>query len=219
MRPQRPTVGDVLVAAGGTVIFLFSFAPFVAYEEALVRATAGENANFTGRFPAWSAQTFMAPLTWFVVVAGLLLVALAAVRILGGGNPARLGVSASQAQLGLGLFAFFVLLGYSLAPKDMLFGIDDADPDTRAILDFPLHFAWGGVLMLVGAVLALGGALLNHFGIDPLRPARPPARPDQGRADQTYPPPVEFHDVPTEQPRSQPYPPPVRFHEQSNEQS
>jgi uncharacterized integral membrane protein len=215
MRPQRPTVGDVLVAAGGTVIFLFSFAPFVAYDDALVRSARGDDAGFSGRFSAWSAQTFMAPLTWFVIVAGLLLVALAAVRIARGGDPARLGVSAGQAQLGLGMFVFFVLLGYALANKDMMFGIDDVNADVRAVLDFPLTFGWGGVLMLVGAVLALGGALLNHFGIDPLRPARPPATPYQAP---TYPPPVEFHDVPTDQPQSQPYPPPVQFHEQSNEQ-
>jgi uncharacterized integral membrane protein len=205
----------VLVAAGGTVIFLFSFAPFVAYDDALVRSAQGDDAGFSGRFSAWSAETFMAPLTWFVIVAGLLLVALAAVRVVRGGDPVRLRVSASQAQLGLGLFVFFVLLGYALAAKDMMFGIDDVNADVRAVLDFPLTFGWGGVLMLVGAVLALGGALLNHFGVNPLHPAR---RPTPVPRPSTYPPPVEFHEQPTDRPPPQPYPPPVQFHEQSTDQ-
>jgi hypothetical protein len=220
---RRLSVGDLLVAVGGVLIVIFSFAPFVAYDKALVESAAGAGSpDFDGWYSAWSAQTFMAPLTWFVVVAGLLLAALAVLRLVRGGNPARGGISATVAELGLALFAFFVLIGYALSAKDMMFGVDDINAEVRAVFDFPLGFSWGGMLMLAGAVLALAGALITHFDLVPaLRRASPsaasqPATPYQAP---TYPPPMEFHQQQSGGlPPQQPYPPPVQFHEQGRDQ-
>lgn len=150
---------------GGTLIFSFSFAPFVAYDERLVEAMAEGRAEFPESFSAWSTETFMAPITWWAIVAGALLAALGILRFATGRDVSLAGFRATPLQLALALYAFLLLLGYSVADKQQTFGYDPRGE----FVDFPLdpHFAWGGVLMLIGAAIGLIGAVLNHI----LRPA------------------------------------------------
>ena len=172
--PRRIALSDLLTAFGGLLIFAFSFAPFVAYDDDFADLVArSQNRDFDGWYMAWSLQTFMAPLTWFVIIAGLLLLASAVLRILRGGNPSRFGLSLTGVQLGLALFAFFVLVGYTLSDKQINFGLDEfADEEIR---DFDLSISWGGVLMLLGALIALAGAVLAHMNIGPVFDGGAPA--------------------------------------------
>jgi hypothetical protein len=98
-----------------------------------------------------------------VVFAGLLLVAAAVARFVTGRDLTLSGFTATQLEVGFGLFAFLVLLGYVLAEKQYVFG-QELSPSFLHVSIEP-HFAWGGVAMLVGSIIALIGALLNHIGI------------------------------------------------------
>lgn len=168
-RGRRLRLGDLLAVVGGLALGLCSFAPFVSYSGTLVaQAVQSEDGGFTGEYTAWSAQMFMAPLTWFVVIAGLLVVVLAVTRVQTGRDPLILGAPASVVQVGLALFAFFVLLGYALSHKQTLFGLDSLTAGDGGVLfaERPA-LAWGGWLMLLGALFASVGAVLNHFNAGP----------------------------------------------------
>jgi hypothetical protein len=166
---RRIRLGDLLVLIGGLVVFLFSFAPFVTYPDLAINEIVGAGeVTFDGWFMAWSTQMFMAPLTWWVIFAGLGLVALAIVRTMTGRDPELLRFRASQYQVGLGLFAFLVLLGYALSQKQISFGFDKAiSGDIPGYELYRPFFGWGGYLMLIGALVAAVGAVLNHFDIGP----------------------------------------------------
>jgi hypothetical protein len=166
---RRIRLGDLLVLIGGLFVFLFSFAPFVTYPDRAINDIVGSGEiTFDGWFMAWSTQMFMAPLTWWVIFAALGLVALAIVRTMTGRDPELLRLRVSQFQVGLGLFAFFVLLGYALSQKQISFGFDKVI--SGDIPEYELYrpfFGWGGYLMLIGALVAAVGAVLNHFDIGP----------------------------------------------------
>jgi hypothetical protein len=167
LRARPPAIGDMLIMGGGTFVFLWSFAPFVSYNDELVNSlNRGSGADIDGSYSAWATETFMAPLTWWIILAGVALVALSVLRYRRG--EVRLpGATLTGLQFGLALFVFFVLLGYALSDKDMTFGIDEINEEAQALVDADLSFSWGGVLMIVGALAALAGAVLNHFGIGP----------------------------------------------------
>ena len=133
-------LGDLLVAAGGLFVFLFSFAPFVS--------ELGGGLWFN----AWSRFS-LAPLTLWVIFSGVLLVGLAVMHLLTGRELDLVGFRHTHFEVGLGLFNFFVLIGLAMSE---------------------LPFAWGGVLMLISSIVALAGALLNHFNVGPAFAARMP---------------------------------------------
>ena len=169
-RGRRLRLGDLLAVVGGVVVVLGSFAPFMSYTGTFVgQVVQSQDQHFTGEYTAWSGQMFMAPLTWFVVIAGLLVVVLATARARTGRDPLVLGARASQVQVGLALFAFFVLLGYALSHKQTLFGLDALAKGDSSIVLFAERpaLAWGGWLMLLGALVASVGAVLNHFNAGP----------------------------------------------------
>jgi uncharacterized membrane protein len=162
--PFTLTLGDVLVGGGGLLIVLFSFAPFVSSED--------NSFGVDDSWSAWAAEVFMAPLTWWVIFAGLLLIALAVSRMFWPPQREFFGFRPTHLQVGLSLFAFFVLLGYALSDKGGF-----------------LEFGWGGVIMLLGSIVAVAGAVLNHLGIGPtLLPQGPKAPAGYGAPGQ-YPPP------------------------------
>jgi hypothetical protein len=161
VRSGRAHLGDLLVGLGGLMILAFSFAPFVSYDPRLMKITNAENTDFQVWFSAWSTQMFMAPITWWVVFAGVLLVAVAAARFVADRDLTLSGFTATQLELAFGLFAFLVLLGYALADKQYVFG-QELSPRFLNLTIEP-HFAWGGVAMLAGSIVALMGALLNHI--------------------------------------------------------
>jgi hypothetical protein len=171
--PSELRLGDVLVALGALMVFFFSFAPFVEYggEFGDVVAPPG----FSGEFSAWSMETFMVPLTTFVVVAAVLSIAAAATRFVLRRDPSALGFRLRQVEVGLALFTFFVLLGMIASSKPIFFGARRFDDPI--LTESTLAVAWGAVLMLIGATLVLAGAALNHFGLGPSFAIAIPSRP------------------------------------------
>ncbi|GEM_PF-2496642 len=172
-------IGDLLAVIGGFFVFAFSFAPFVSYSDRTVQQAQSSKDGFSGWYMAWSTQMFMAPLTWWVILSALLLLALAVLRMATGRESSLIGFKDSQLQVGLGLFAVLVLIGYALSHKQILFGLDDSR--FNASVDTP-SFGWGGILMLISALVALTGAILNHFNVGPsvaarLPQAAPPGQP------------------------------------------
>jgi len=165
--PRTLRAGDLLVAAGGLLVFGFSFAPFVEYGEqaALLFGLLDISLSFN----AWSPQTFMVPLTTFVVLAGLLAITAAAVRFGLRRDPELLGFRLRQLEVGLALFAFLVLLGMVASEKHAVLGarrLASADRSFQAE-DVAASTGWGAALMLIGATILVAGTLLNHFRVGP----------------------------------------------------
>jgi hypothetical protein len=189
----RIRLGDLLTVFGGLFVFAFSFAPFVKYPNRAVNEIAEESPSFDGWYMAWSTQMFMAPLTWWVIFAGIGVVALTAVRAATARDPEILRFRASQLQVFLGLFALLVLFGYAVSHKQIGFGLDDLITDSDAIAENDLNrpvFGWGGYLMMFGALFATVGAVLNHLSVGPLISTPAPARPvPPGYVAPSYPPP------------------------------
>lgn len=183
------TLGDLLAGVGGLVIFFFSFAPFVSYDEDFIRLLKEDAPrDFPEWFSAWSVQTFMGPLSWWPVLAGLLLIALTALRFALPRDFELVGMRFNHLQVGLSLFAFFVLFGYAVSGKYAFFAEEItnevADGMRRiASVDVELSFGWGGYLMLVGSIVAVTGAVLNQLGVGPTlwpSPPKPVGYPQQG---------------------------------------
>lgn len=173
--PSRPLrLGDLLAGGGALAVFVFSFAPFVSLTGNDLLAVVGVRTWHN----AWAAETFMAPLTWFVVFAALLVIASAAVRYLRRDDPAVLGFRLTQAELGLTLFMLVVLFSMVTSDKHVIFGsglraIDPVD-------EIGISAGWGAVLMLIGALTASVGAALNHLGAGPVLRPGPGSTPGPG---------------------------------------
>lgn len=161
--PREAHLGDLLVGLGALMVFLFSFAPFVEYGGEFGEVVAPP--GFSGRFNAWSMETFMVPLTTFVVVAALLSIAAVATRLALRRDPSALGFRLRQVEVGLALFVFFVLLGMISSSKPIFFGARRFDDPI--LTESTLAVAWGAVLMLIGAMLVVAGAVLNHLRLGP----------------------------------------------------
>ncbi|NUT19439.1 MAG: hypothetical protein HOV77_09645 [Hamadaea sp.] len=152
---MRIPISDALVMLGGVMILGFSFGPFVSYQPATRNSTALD-------YSAWEWIGFLAPLTWFVVVGGLLLLALGLSRALNG-DRSLLTFRTSQLQLVVAAYAVSVLIGYALTEKSSETTSSAEFMGARLQVGATTvgEFGWGGVLMLVGALVALVGALLN----------------------------------------------------------
>lgn len=212
--PRAVRIGDPLVVLGALLVFGFSFAPFVRYgdqaEQAFIVAVLGLRPWFS----AWSLEIFMAPLTSFVVLAGLLAAAGVVVRLLLRRDPELLGFRLRQVEVGLSVFMFMVLLGMVASDKHALVGarrLAEADPSFDAA-DVAMVTGWGAILMLIGAAVAALGAVLNHLSLGPVfrlgtAPApTPPAghwQPPSGPGG-SYPRPEPWQPPPPQAP----YPPP-----------
>jgi hypothetical protein len=141
-----------MVMLGGLLILGFSFAPFVSYQAIVPDFRLG---TYEVNTSAWEWTAYLAPLTWFVILGGLFLLALGLTHMLSG-ERRLFTFQVSQLQLLVALYALSVLVGYALTGKTIatvnVLG-------TRADGDF----AWGGVLMLVGALIATVGAVFNFL--------------------------------------------------------
>jgi len=151
--PPLPPIGDLLVMIGGLMIVGFSFAPFVSYVAATNRLLQAATINRT----AWEWSAFLAPLTWFVVLGGLFLLALGLSHMLSG-DRRLLTFRTSQLQAVVAAYTASILIGYALADKSLQVSV--------SLLSTPIQvgsgeFAWGGVLMLVGSLLAVVGSVLT----------------------------------------------------------
>jgi hypothetical protein len=179
--PREVRLGDLLVLLGALMVFFFSFAPFVQYSDDLEEGISGD--GISSNFNAWSLETFMVPLTTFVVVAALLGIAAVVTRFGLRRDPSALGFRLGQVEVGLALFVFVVLLGMIASDKHAFFGarrLSESEDDPLFLSQFRMAVGWGAVLMLIGAIIALAGAVLNHLAIGPafaVGTASPPAPP------------------------------------------
>jgi hypothetical protein len=179
--PRAVPLGDLLAAGGALLVFAFSFAPFVQYGGEMRQGA--EIDGVSPRFNAWSTEIFMVPLTTFVVVAAMLVMAAVGVRFGLRRELSALGFRMRQIEVGLALFMFVVLLGMVASDKHAFFGARRfSDSDPLLLTQYRMDVGWGAVLMLVGAMIALAGTVLAHFSIGPNiamggRPAPPPPPP------------------------------------------
>ncbi|MCP2326265.1 FtsH-binding integral membrane protein [Hamadaea flava] len=151
----RIPISDALVMLGGVLILGFSFAPFVSYEPATRNSTGVD-------YLAWEWTGFLAPLTWFVVVGGLLLLALGLSRALNG-DRSLVTFRTSQLQLVVAAYAASVLIGYALTEKgsETTTSAEFLGARIQVGATTAGEFGWGGVLMLIGALIAVIGAVMN----------------------------------------------------------
>jgi hypothetical protein len=191
--PREVRLGDLLVLLGALMVFFFSFAPFVQYSDDLQEGLAGD--GISSNFNAWSLETFMVPLTSFVVVAALLAIAAVVARFGLRRDPSALGFRLGQIEVGLALFVFVVLLGMIASDKHAFFGarrLSESEDDPLFLSQFRMAVGWGAVLMLIGAIIALAGAVLNHLAIGPrfaVGSASPPPPPPPAAGPWQTPPP------------------------------
>lgn len=194
-------LGDLLAAGGALLVFVFSFTPFIEVSVPEF-SDVGEASGWQN---AWATETFMAPLTWFVVLAGLLLIGAAAVRYLRGQDPQLIGFRLTQVEVGLALFMLVVLFSMVTSDKHVIFGRVGRQLGEGAAR---LEVSWGAILMLIGALIATVGAVLTHLGVGPvIVPQRAQPQAQAGPAGHSYgPPPGQPYPPPP--PAGQPYAPP-----------
>lgn len=177
MRPDAPTtqsqhrgasrhftLGDIFAAGGGFLVFVTSFLPFVTYDND-VKAPF-ERSHLDTWWNAWRFETFMAPLTWFVALGGLLILIMVLVR-LGTSRPITIATfSINQLELVVAAFITLIMFGYATSAKSLYFGTEWARSLDRQFAS-GVDFGIGGYLMLAGGIIALVGAALNLFRIGP----------------------------------------------------
>jgi hypothetical protein len=131
----RISYADVLVAVGGLIIFFFSFAPFVDNSIEFLGEHVGGSQN------AWG---YVSPLVLFIVLAGMVLVATAAIDVVWPRERQIVGLHRHHVQVGVALYAFVNMVGFALAGVGL---------------------SWGGAFLFIGSAIAAAGAILNHFNM------------------------------------------------------
>ncbi|HEU0238895.1 MAG TPA: hypothetical protein VFR11_06385 [Micromonosporaceae bacterium] len=152
-QPQYPASGgragrnltfamsDVIVAGAAVLFFIFSFTPIVSVD---VPKITGFDINVPGaHVNLWN---FEKPLGWWTAVANLLLLATAVLAMWWPRDREYAGFRRSHAQVAIALFVFIEIAG-------SLFGIGSS------------ALGWGGILMLLLAIVALAAAILGHLGM------------------------------------------------------
>jgi hypothetical protein len=191
-------LADLIVAAGALIIVLFSWAPVVGFSDSVDNGEIGR-----------SLWTWLSPLGLFVLVAALGLIATAAVDTWWHRDKPMVGLHRHHVQVGVAVFALLVV-----------FGMCFADPyDVSGLRGSSIGFgvSYGGIIQLLGALVAAVGAVLNFFnqlqnpiGVPSVSVSQPPAyHPQQPQGPQGYPqqPPAGSY-PPPQQPMQQPPVPP-----------
>ena len=150
--PLTLTLGDVLLAAGGLLIFIFSFLPWISLPS--VKVPLLGTVSTGGSQNAFGDLTGALPV--FVFIAGILMIAFGLLRQQFGERQV-LGFTMPQIQVMVGLFAVLMML---------------ADLFTNR---HGLDLGVGAILTFISALVALCGATLNHLNIG--RVIYPTARP------------------------------------------
>jgi hypothetical protein len=138
-------LADALVAVGALLILLFSWAPMVT-----PTISSRDDARFHSSLWSW-----LSPLGLFVVLAVLMLLATAVLDTFWHREKQLVGLHRHHVQVGLALFVLVDIFGMMLAdPFSSLEGLGNL-----------LSVGWGGVMMLLFALIATAGAVLNHFNM------------------------------------------------------
>ena len=138
-------LADALVAAGALLILLFSWAPMVS-----PKLSVRSDPTFHSSLWRW-----LSPLGLFVVLAVLLLLATAFLDTFWQRSKPLVGLHRHHVQVGLELFVIVDIFGMMLAdPFASIEGLGSV-----------LGVGWGGVMMLLFALIATAGAILNHFNM------------------------------------------------------
>ncbi|MGH3727198.1 MAG: hypothetical protein ACRDTU_00430 [Micromonosporaceae bacterium] len=214
-RDLRVRLGDALAAGGALLVVLFSFAPFIGYTDSKL-IDALEKEDLPTWFSAWGLETFLAPLSWWVIFAALGVIGLVAARVFGNWDRELLGFRPSQIKVALGLFCGIVLLGYALSAKTLVYGAEFQDEEwISADISGDMTFGWGGLLMLLGAIVAATGAVLDHLNVGPevwplpqrpQQPQQPYGHPQPGHPQQPGYPPAAGQPAGYPQPGAAPHP-------------
>jgi hypothetical protein len=210
----RVTVGDLLTVAGGVFVLLFSFLPFVSYTDDRFSAVASR-AKLPTSWSAWAHVTFLAPLSWVIILASVGVAALGVLRILNRWQPAVLGFEAAQLRLLLAAMSFLVLLCLALSAKTVMFG--DGRPQVtiaQVKVDSTLSLSAGGYLMLLAALAMVAGTVLTLRTsggpvVWPLRERRPRGENEYSSDYINPPPPGGYTNPPAYDPN-----PPVNYPDQ-----
>ncbi len=205
--------GDLMAGLAALLVCGLAFLPFVGYTD----PKFADAVNRLGRATEWSVlspHTYMAPLSWFVVLAAFAVFVLSVGKLLTRRAPGMLTMTGVQVRFVLAFLPALLLgcytLGFTLWSKQVSFGSEEKVVTIGTeTLDATLSVLPAGYALVGVSVVLLVGALLGLFGID--RPA--PEHPADVAARRTgYPRPADYP-RPTEQERQAEYqgaPPPAQ---------
>jgi hypothetical protein len=144
-QPQYPTPGNQPPAAGAGRGLSFALSDVIVGGAALLFFIF----SFTPLLSAGSAHKnlwdFSSPLGWWVAVANVLVLATAVAALRWPRDKEYVGFRRSQVQVAIALYVFLFILATLFADHSI--------------------FGWGGYLMLLLSLAALGGAVLGHLGM------------------------------------------------------
>jgi hypothetical protein len=136
----RITYADAMVALGGLIVFLFSFAPLYSFND--TETILGHTIGTSFHQNSWHTA-----LSVFIVLAALLLIGTAVVDVLWPRHKEIGGFRRHQVQLFLAIYVIVQLIGFALSGSN------------------GEGLGWGAYFMIIGAIVALAGAVLNHFNM------------------------------------------------------
>jgi hypothetical protein len=178
----RITYADALVAVGGLIVFLFSFAPLYSFDD--TETILGHTVGTSFHQNSWHEA-----LSVFIVLAALLLIGTAAIDVLWPRHKEVVGFRRHQVQLFIAIYVIVQLIGFALSGSST--GLGGAG------------LGWGAYFMIIGGLVALAGAILNHFnmlqsslalptgGTSAPAAYAPPAYPTDGSTPPPYSPPAQ----------------------------
>jgi hypothetical protein len=176
-------LSDVIVAGAAFLFFVFSFTPIVSVS---IGSVGGININVPSA--TRNLWQFDSPLGWWTAIANLLVLATAVASLWWPRDKQYVGFGRNQVQLVIALFVFIEIIG-SLIALGSIFG-------------------WGGYLMFVCSIAALGGAVLGHIGMLQNEIAVPGVG---GSGSQATPPPAAYAPPASYEPPSGGYQPPASY--------
>lgn len=158
---RKVTLGDALTVLGGALVLVFSVFPFVSYTDERFVAVESRN-DLPTSWTAWSPGTFLAPLSWIVILAAVLVAVLGVMQVLDRGHHVVFGLAIGQVRVLLAGSSFLILLSLAVSSKTVLFG-DDRPQLTAAgvMVESTLSLDSGGYLMLLSALALLVGTVLT----------------------------------------------------------
>lgn len=158
---RRISVGGLVATLSAILLVIGSFAPFVSYGGAFPNLLKlGAPLSYS----AWSARTFLFPLSALPVVLAIVVVAMVCVGMRPGSGSVPLPFGSRQLTVAAAGGAFLIMAGYAAAAKAVVFEPVISAPAAAGVT---LSFGGGGVTMLLASLAMLVGAVIHLAGIGP----------------------------------------------------